>query len=59
MARSPLRKTVYVGNFVHTPRCGGGLEVLERHAIVVDERGVIRAVRGVKDVGKDGRESLK
>ncbi|KAL9610515.1 MAG: hypothetical protein Q9167_004775, partial [Letrouitia subvulpina] len=59
MAPPPLRKTVYVGNFVHTPRCGGGLEVLEKHAIAVDERGVIRAVQAVEEVGEVGRDPLK
>lgn len=48
-----------MGNFVHTPRCGGGLEVLENYAVAVDEGGVIRAVQQVEDTGQDRREDLK
>jgi len=39
----PLKKTIYTGNFVHTPSLGS-LSVLEKYAIAVDEEGVIRHI---------------
>ena len=40
---APLQKTIYTGTFISTPTLGS-LQVLERHAVGVDEEGVIRFV---------------
>ena len=59
---APLKRTLYIGNFVDTPRIGQ-LQVRERTLVAVDEMGVIRAIKSernledvVRELGWDSRE---
>ncbi len=52
MPTPDLPKTVYTGTFISTPTLGE-LRVLERHAVGVDEEGVIRFVCALgKELGE-------
>ncbi|KAL8740788.1 MAG: hypothetical protein Q9190_006542, partial [Brigantiaea leucoxantha] len=52
---APLKRTLYIGNFVDTPRIGQ-LQVRERTVVAVDEMGVIRAIKSERNLEDVVRE---